>query len=78
MKEATKSGLNVFQWVEWLGATVIAAVSIGVTLVVFAFDRFETRDHAAEVKVEFKEDIKEMKEDVKLVKELLIKMSEKR
>lgn len=37
------------QWIAWLGATATAAV----TLTVFAFENFETKEHAKEAQVTF-------------------------
>jgi molybdopterin/thiamine biosynthesis adenylyltransferase len=65
-----KTGLNSFQWLQWLAATIVAAFIMGGTLVVFAIDKFETRDHSNEIRSQFKDDLTE-------IKAMLTKLSDK-
>lgn len=49
------------QWIAWLGATLIASV----TMCAFVYSNFETVDHAKETRQEFREMLQEVKADVK-------------
>jgi hypothetical protein len=58
MKE---DNVSTTQWVQWLGATLVAAF----TFTVFAYSNFETKEHAKETKEEIIDELKEMKSILK-------------
>jgi hypothetical protein len=42
------SNIKTEVWVAWLGATVVAAVTMTFILLTYAYAQFETKDHAKE------------------------------
>jgi uncharacterized protein (DUF1501 family) len=48
--------ISVEQWIGWIVATATAALAMAA----FAFDKFETQDHAREVKTDLTERLNRM------------------
>lgn len=65
MEEREEGGLKgTSMWIAWLGATLVAAVSMSA----FVYSNFETVEHAKETKAEIKDMFSEIKSELKEIR----------